>query len=61
MPPIDSPEPWRSKNWIARHYEVSVRTVERWLFAGCESRLLGGVRRLRLSDAETFLSTQEAR
>jgi hypothetical protein len=22
-------EPWRSKAWIAEHYDVSVRTVER--------------------------------
>jgi predicted site-specific integrase-resolvase len=53
-------EPWRSKAWIAEHYAISVRTVERWLHAGCPSVLLrGGVRRLRLSHVERFL-TEEA-
>lgn len=24
-------EPWRSKRWVAGHFEVSVRTIERWM------------------------------
>lgn len=24
-------EPWRSKRWIAAHFEVSPRTIERWM------------------------------
>lgn len=50
-------EPWRSKQFIAHHYGVTVRTVERWLFAGCPSRLIGGVRRLLLSHVDAWLTT----
>lgn len=48
-------EPWLSKAEVAGHYGVSIRTVERWMFAGCPSRLVGGVRRLQLSAVEVFL------
>jgi hypothetical protein len=52
-------EPWLSKTAVATHYNLSARTVERWIARGCRSRLIGGVRRLRLSDIETFLISEE--
>jgi hypothetical protein len=50
-------EPLLSKRSIAAHYSVSVRTVERWMFDGCPSRLVGAVRRFRLSEVDAFLHT----
>ena len=55
---LELPETWLSKKTIARHYNVSVRTVERWLYAGCPSRMLGGVRRMRLSEIELWLDQE---
>jgi hypothetical protein len=52
-------EPWLSKKSLAAHYELSTRTVERWVHGGCPSRLIGGVRRLRLSEVEAFLARTE--
>jgi hypothetical protein len=52
------PEPWLSKKAIATHYDLSARTIERWIHRGCQSRVIGGVRRLRLSDVEAFLASQ---
>lgn len=54
------PEPWRSKRTVAAHYEISVRTVERWIQDGCVSRLIGGMRRLRYPDVEAYLASKEA-
>lgn len=53
------PEPWLSKSTVARQYETSVRTIERWIFDGCPSRLIGGMRRLRLSDVDGYLTDRE--
>lgn len=52
-------EPWLSKKAIGAHYDLSVRTIERWIHRGCQSRVIGGVRRLRLSDVEDFLASDE--
>ncbi len=57
---IEALEPWRSKAWIGGHFGVCVRTVERWMFAGCPSRLIGGVRRFRLSEVDGFLQAESA-
>ena len=56
--PSVTPEAWLSKTAVATHYELSARTVERWIARGCASRLIGGVRRMRLSDVEVFLCAQ---
>jgi phage terminase Nu1 subunit (DNA packaging protein) len=50
------PEPWLPKAAIAKHYAVSVRTVERWMYHGCPSELFGSFRRFRLSEVEQFLA-----
>lgn len=51
-------ERWYSKRRIAEHYDVSIRTVERWLHGGCPARLIGGVQRFRISDVEDFLDSR---
>jgi len=56
-PSVTALEPWRSKQFIASHYGVNVRTVERWMLAGCPSRRVGGVRRFRLTDVDAFLDS----
>lgn len=56
-PSVTALEPWRSKQFIASHYGVTVRTVERWMLAGCPSRRVGGVRRFQLADVDAFLDT----
>jgi excisionase family DNA binding protein len=50
-------EPWRSKAWIAVHFEVSTRTVERWVARGGPRETLhdGGLVRFRLSEVEGWL------
>jgi hypothetical protein len=53
------PEPWLSKKAIGAHYNLSTRTIERWIHRGCESRVIGGVRRLRISEVEAFLASEE--
>jgi hypothetical protein len=49
-------EPLLPKQAIAAYYAVSVRTVERWMFEGCPSRRIGGVRRFCLAEVDEFLA-----
>lgn len=53
-------EPWVSEIVIARHYNVSARTVRRWRAQGMPSRLLGGSRRFRLSEVESWHAEKSA-
>jgi transposase len=48
-------ERWLSKRKIARHYDYSERTVNRWVAAGCPSRMIGGERRFRISEVDAWL------
>jgi len=48
-------EPWRSKREIAAFYSVSLRWIEARLGEGMPSRLIGGQRRLRLSEVDVWL------
>lgn len=47
-------EAWVGESAIARHFGVSSRTVRRWRGEGMPSRLLGGSRRYRISQAEVW-------
>jgi hypothetical protein len=47
-------EPWVDEHVIARHFAVSPRTVRRWRGEGMLSKLLGGCRRYRISQAEAW-------
>jgi Helix-turn-helix domain len=53
-------EPWVSGAVIARHYNVSTRTVRRWRALGMPSRMVGGARRFRLSDVERWHAERSA-
>jgi hypothetical protein len=53
-------EPWVSEAVIARHYDVSARTVRRWRAQRMPSRLLGGSRRFRLSEVERWHTERSA-
>lgn len=54
-----SAEPWVRYQHVAEHFSVSVRTVERWVAAGCPARSLGGQAiRLRLSEVHRWLWLQ---
>ena len=52
-------EPWLSKAEVAAHYGFTPRTVERWVFDGCPSRLLGGRRRFLLSEVDDWLNRRQ--
>jgi excisionase family DNA binding protein len=56
-----TPERWLSKRSVAEYYSVGLRTVERWIHRGCPSRMVAGVRRLRLSEVESFLTATQGR
>jgi hypothetical protein len=47
-------EPWVPESIVARHYDVSTRTVRRWREAGMPSRMMGSSRRFRLSEIEAW-------
>lgn len=51
----DLPERWVSKREVADHYGFSVRWVEIQIGLGMPARLIGGQRRLRLSDVDAWL------
>ena len=48
-------ERWLSKREVAEHYGFSVRWVEIQIGQGMPSRLIGGQRRLRLSEVDAWL------
>ena len=56
---VSQMERYCSKREIADHYGLSLRTIERWQFDGCPSRLIGGVRRFRVSEVEQWLAMRE--
>jgi hypothetical protein len=54
-------EPWRDEKFIARHFNVSTRTVRRWRAEGMPSKLLGrSIRRYRLSECERWHDERSA-
>jgi hypothetical protein len=53
-------EPWVDEKVLARHFGVTGRTVRNWRAAGMPSRLIGGARRYKISDAESWHELQEA-
>jgi hypothetical protein len=56
----DVSEPWLDGTQLGRHFGVSDRTVRRWRAEGMPSKLLGGSRRYRISEAERWHSTRES-
>lgn len=49
------PERWLSKREVADHYGFSVRWVEIQIGQGMPARLIGGQRRLRLTEVDAWL------
>lgn len=47
-------EAWVDETVVARHFSASTRTVRRWMAQGMPSQLIGGLRRYRLGDCETW-------
>ena len=54
------PERWLSKREVADHYGFSVRWVEIQIGLGMPARLIGGQRRLRLSQVDEWLRRPSA-
>jgi hypothetical protein len=52
-------EPWVDESAIARHFDVSTRTVRRWRADDMPSRLIGGSRRFRVSEVEGWHEARE--
>lgn len=52
-------EPWVDEPTIARHFDASDRTIRRWRAQGMPSRLVGGLRRYRLSECEAWHEARE--
>lgn len=52
-------EPWVDEPAAARHFGASERTVRRWRTLGMPSRLIGGLRRYRLTECEAWHATRE--
>jgi phage terminase Nu1 subunit (DNA packaging protein) len=50
-------EPWVTARRLADHFQVSVRTVQRWKARGLPCLDVGGTVRYRISDAESWLPT----
>jgi phage terminase Nu1 subunit (DNA packaging protein) len=47
-------EPWVDERQVARHFDVSSRTVRRWRDQGMPSQKVGGLRRFRLTECERW-------
>lgn len=54
-------EAWVDEIAVAHHFSCSARTVRRWQASGMPSRLIGGLRRYRLGDCETWHETRGRR
>jgi hypothetical protein len=48
-------EPWVTKKQLAAHFKFSTRWVELRVREGMPSRMIGGYRRFRVSECETWL------
>jgi phage terminase Nu1 subunit (DNA packaging protein) len=54
-----SSEPWVKKERVAEHFDVSTRTVYRWVEAGCPiKRLRGGTLRFQIGVISDWLEQQ---
>jgi phage terminase Nu1 subunit (DNA packaging protein) len=47
-------EAWVDEAIVARHFDVSSRTVRRWKADGCPSMLIGGLRKYRIGALESW-------
>lgn len=55
-----APEPWVTKTEVADHLNCSTRHVERLTRSGAiPSRMIGGLRRYRLSEVDNWAAAQE--
>jgi hypothetical protein len=52
-------EAWVDEETAARHFTASDRTIRRWRALGMPSRLMGGLRRYRLSECEAWHQARE--
>lgn len=55
MPRRAGSEPWLSKRQIAAHFGFSIRWVELRVHEGMPSQMIGGRRRFRVSECETWI------
>lgn len=55
MPLRPGSEPWLSKRQIAAHFGFSTRWVELRVRDGMPSQMIGGHRRFRVSECETWV------
>lgn len=57
-----SAEPWVKKEAVAGHFDVSTRTVYRWVADGCPvKRLRGGTLRFQIGPISDWLDQQPRR
>lgn len=53
-------EPWVKKERVAEHFDISTRTVYRWVEAGCPiKRLRGGTLRFQIAAISAWLDEQD--
>lgn len=53
-----SNEPWVKKEKVAEHFDVSTRTVYRWVVDGCpKKRLPGGTLRFQIGQMRSWLDS----
>ena len=57
----ESAEPWVKKERVAEHFDVSTRTVYRWVNDGCPvKRLRGGTLRFQIGPISRWLEGRAA-
>jgi hypothetical protein len=59
MPLRPGAEPWLTKKQIAVHFKFSTRWVELRVREGMPSQMIGGHRRFRVSECETWVLERE--
>jgi phage terminase Nu1 subunit (DNA packaging protein) len=58
LPGVAGREPWVTKAQLARHFDVSLKTVERWAVAGMPCLSRGRTVRYQISACEAWLGEQ---
>lgn len=53
-------EPYVTKSQVAKRYQLSTKTIERWIGMGCPSRKVQGKRVLQLSAVDAWLSQERS-
>jgi hypothetical protein len=53
--PASGREPWKTKRQVAEHFQVSEKTVERWVAAGLPRVSRGRTIRFQIGSCEAWL------